>query len=225
MISLVVDAIRSPKAAVALSSFPGASSMSSSSSSSSFSPSCSSSLGSPCNTFYTQVPLLIKRLSENATLPKRGSDLAAGLDLCSSTTLTIPAGQRQLVPTDLALCCPPGTYGRIAPRSGLALNYGIDVGAGVIDADYRGPVGVILFNWGTEEFHIRQGDRIAQLILERIVLPEVEECTTDLPESVRGVDGFGSTGVGAGEIPASASNKKPRTVSPTSVESGDENKF
>ena len=176
--------------------------------------SASSSQGTTASNFYPHVPLLVKRLSEHATLPKRSSELAAGLDLCSSQVLTIPAGERRLVPTDLALCCPPGTYGRIAPRSGLALKKGIDVGAGVIDADYRGPVGIILFNWGSEDFHIEQGDRIAQLILERIVLPMVQECTSELPETVRGVDGFGSTGIADTPL-----LKKQRTVSPSNVES------
>ena len=160
--------------------------------------------------------LVVKRLSEDATLPKRGSEFAAGMDLCSSKTLTIPAGERKLVPTDLAICCPAGTYGRIAPRSGLALKFGIDVGAGVIDADYRGPVGVILFNWGSADFHITQGDRIAQLILEKIVLPVVEECHTELPDTVRGQGGFGSTGVSS-----EPTTKKQRsgTVSPTNDDS------
>lgn len=168
-----------------------------------------SSAASVSASFYRQAPLAIKRLSEHATLPKRGSDLAAGLDLCSAKKMTIPKGERALVPTDLAIACPPGTYARIAPRSGLALKKGIDVGAGVIDADYRGPVGVILFNWGTEDFEIEKGDRIAQMILELIVLPQVEECD-ELPETVRGAGGFGSTGVS--EDPAA---KKQRTVSPT----------
>lgn len=147
-------------------------------------------------TFYRQEPLLVKLLSENAELPKRATALASGLDLFSAKTMTIPKGDRALVPTDLSLCCPPGTYGRVAPRSGLALRYGIDVGAGVIDADYRGPVGVILFNWGLGDFEVKRGDRIAQLILEQIISPIVFECIADLPGSARGDGGFGSTGVG-----------------------------
>jgi dUTP pyrophosphatase len=89
---------------------------------------------------------------------------------------------------------PHGHYGRVAPRSGLAWKKSIDVGAGVIDEDYRGNVGVILFNFGDEDFVIKQGDRVAQLILEKISTPEVEE-VDELPETSRGDGGFGSTGI------------------------------
>lgn len=82
----------------------------------------------------------------------------------------------------------------VAPRSGLAWKHSIDVGAGVIDADYRGPVGVILFNHSDVDFDIKAGDRIAQLIIEKIVTPDVTE-VDDLDATVRGSGGFGSTGV------------------------------
>lgn len=81
-----------------------------------------------------------------------------------------------------------------APRSGLALKHSIDVGAGVIDADYRGPVGVVLFNHSEVDFVVKPGDRIAQMIIEVIVTPEVAE-VEDLDATVRGEGGFGSTGV------------------------------
>lgn len=83
--------------------------------------------------------------------------------------------------------------GRIAPRSGLASKHFIDTGAGVIDADYRGQVKVLLFNHAEEDFQIQEGDRVAQLIIERIYTPEVVE-VAELEESVRGAGGFGSTG-------------------------------
>lgn len=83
--------------------------------------------------------------------------------------------------------------GRIAPRSGLASKHFIDTGAGVIDADYRGPVKVLLFNHADADYEIKEGDRVAQLVLERIVTPDVVE-VEELEESVRGVGGFGSTG-------------------------------
>ena len=109
------------------------------------------------------------------------------------------------------MACPEGTYGRVAPRSGLALKHSIDVGAGVIDADYRGEVGVILFNFGTKDFEIKEGDRIAQLVLEKIELSEVLE-VQELDETVRGEGGFGSTGV---EAEDEAAAKRARTITPT----------
>jgi dUTP pyrophosphatase len=161
---------------------------------------------------YRRLPLQIKKLSEKATIPTPGSEFAAGLDLSSAVDLVIPAGGRALVKTDLSIACPAGTYARIAPRSGLALKKGIDTGAGVIDADYRGPVGVILFNWGDEEFKIVVGDRIAQLILEQIVYPDIVEMKEgeELPATERGESGFGSTGVSNDEN----EKKKQRTISP-----------
>ena len=138
--------------------------------------------------------LLVKKLSEDATLPYRGTEWSAGFDLSASRPETIPAGGRKLVHTDISVACPPGTYARIAPRSGLALKKGIDCGAGVVDADYRGEVGVILFNLGEEDLEVKKGDRIAQLILEKISMAAVEE-VKELSKTVRGAGGFGSTGV------------------------------
>lgn len=111
----------------------------------------------------------------------------------ASNAVTIPAKSRALVSTDVAIAVPAGTYGRIAPRSGLASKHFIDVGAGVIDEDYRGEVKVLLFNFGEEEFKVEKGDRVAQLVLERIVTPEVQVVEV-LAESGRGAGGFGSTG-------------------------------
>ncbi|XP_046689241.1 deoxyuridine 5'-triphosphate nucleotidohydrolase, mitochondrial-like [Homalodisca vitripennis] len=98
-----------------------------------------------------------------------------------------------MVKTDLKIMLPEGCYGRIAPRSGLTWKNGIDVGAGVIDEDYRGDVRVILFNHSDEPFTIEAGDRIAQLICEKIYYPELEE-VQELDETNRGSGGFGSTG-------------------------------
>lgn len=95
--------------------------------------------------------------------------------------------------TDIQIEVPEGHYGRVAPRSGLAWKNSIDVGAGVIDEDYRGNVGVILFNFSDVNFEIKKGDRIAQLICERISYPTVVEVDT-LSETARGEGGFGSTG-------------------------------
>jgi dUTP pyrophosphatase len=138
--------------------------------------------------------LFVKKLSEKAVLPKRGSSHAAGYDLCAAHDGIVPSRSKALIKTDLAIMVPPGTYGRVAPRSGLAWKHSIDVGAGVIDEDYRGNVGVILFNLSDVDFEVKEGDRIAQLVLEKIVTPEVEE-VEELDESARGAGGFGSTGV------------------------------
>ncbi|XP_006650392.1 deoxyuridine 5'-triphosphate nucleotidohydrolase [Oryza brachyantha] len=141
------------------------------------------------------APLLkVKKLSEKAVLPSRGSAHAAGYDLSSAAEAVVPARGKAMVPTDLSIAIPEGTYARIAPRSGLALKHSIDVGAGVIDADYRGPVGVILFNHSDADFAVKPGDRIAQMIIEVIATPEVAE-VEDLDATVRGEGGFGSTGV------------------------------
>ncbi|KAK8580908.1 hypothetical protein V6N13_143965 [Hibiscus sabdariffa] len=138
--------------------------------------------------------LKVKKLSEKAVLPSRGSALAAGYDLSSATDTTVPGRGKALIPTDLSISVPEGTYGRVAPRSGLAWKHCIDVGAGVIDADYRGPLGVILFNHSDVDFEVKAGDRIAQLIIEKIMTPDVLE-VEDLDSTTRGAGGFGSTGV------------------------------
>ncbi|XP_074270577.1 deoxyuridine 5'-triphosphate nucleotidohydrolase-like [Silene latifolia] len=138
--------------------------------------------------------LKIKKLSDKAVIPSRGSHLAAGYDLSSAVEIKVLARGKALVATDLSIAIPQGTYARIAPRSGLAWKHSIDVGAGVIDADYRGPVGVILFNHSDVEFEVKVGDRIAQLIIQKIITPDVFE-VEDLDSTVRGAGGFGSTGV------------------------------
>jgi len=148
----------------------------------------------PKLTSTSQPPLLVKKLSPDATIPTRGSAFAAGYDLYASKSTTIPARGKVLVSTDLSIATPEGTYGRVAPRSGLASKNFIDTGAGVIDADYRGEVKVLLFNHAEADFEVKKGDRIAQLVLERIYTPEVLE-VAELEASVRGAGGFGSTGV------------------------------
>ena len=141
----------------------------------------------------TSDALRVKLLSPKATLPVKGTTLAAGYDLSSAQRLTIPINGRALVQTDVSLSVPKGTYGRIAPRSGLAVKHGITTGAGVIDADYTGPIGIVLFNHGDQDFQIEEGDRIAQLILEQIANKPVIQ-VQDLTQTTRGDKGFGSTG-------------------------------
>ncbi|NWW48401.1 DUT protein, partial [Pedionomus torquatus] len=137
--------------------------------------------------------LRFTKLSENASAPSKGSARAAGYDLYSAYDCVIPPMEKAVVKTDIQIALPAGCYGRVAPRSGLAAKHFIDVGAGVIDEDYRGNVGVVLFNFGKEVFEVKKGDRIAQLICERICYPELEEVET-LDDTERGEGGFGSTG-------------------------------
>lgn len=131
-----------------------------------------------------------------------------GYDLASAVDIVVPAKGKAIVKTDLAIAIPENTYARIAPRSGLAVKHFIDVGAGVVDYDYRGNVGVVLFNHSDTDFPIRQSDRIAQLILEQIAMVPVEE-VSELPSTERGEGGFGSTGTSyKTEADASASTKR-----------------
>lgn len=139
-------------------------------------------------------PLRVKLLNEHAKLPVRGSAGAAGYDLASCESVVVPAGERRIIKTGVSVAVPPGTYGRVAPRSGLAVRQGIDVLAGVIDEDYRGELAVILLNTGDAPFEVSPGDRVAQLVLERIVTPDTV-VVDDLDETARGAAGFGSTGV------------------------------
>jgi len=138
--------------------------------------------------------LRVKKLNQNATLPTRGSGGAVGYDLYSTEELVVPPAHRALVGTGIAIVLPVGVYGRVAPRSGLAVKHGIQVGAGVIDPDYTGEIKVVLFNHGDKDFEVKKGDRIAQLILERCETPEVEE-VGEVKDTERGSKGFGSTGV------------------------------
>ena len=137
--------------------------------------------------------LSFKKLDDRAVLPSRGSSYAAGLDLCSIEDLTIAPKQRYLARTGLAVAIPEGYYGRIAPRSGLALRTGLDVLSGVIDADYRGEIGCLLYNTGDETITLPAQSKICQLIIEKIITPEAV-WADEIDETDRGSGGFGSTG-------------------------------
>lgn len=138
----------------------------------------------------------VARLHDAARIPVRASLGDAGLDLSSVADLVIPARGQGLVPTGLAFQIPEDCYGRVAPRSGLAVKNGISVGAGVVDSGYRGEVKVVLFNHSDNDFKVQIGDRIAQIIIERIYTGNPKETTyNDLQQTDRGADGFGSSGV------------------------------
>jgi deoxyuridine 5'-triphosphate nucleotidohydrolase len=134
-----------------------------------------------------------KKLTEDAIIPSTGSKYAAGLDLSSIIDITVRAGRMAKISTGLAVAVPLDSYFRLAPRSGLAAKYEIDVLAGVVDSDYRGELIVILKNLGENDFVVAKGDRIAQGIVEKIYLAEVVE-VKELPVTERGESGLGSTG-------------------------------
>ena len=117
----------------------------------------------------------VKRTHDDAFLPIRGSEHAVGYDLHASEDIVIQSEERELIKTGFVLEIPQGYYGRIAPRSSLALKHGIDMFAGVVDSDYRGPVGVILYNSSKNAFTINKGDRIAQLIITPYISPKIVE--------------------------------------------------
>jgi len=141
-----------------------------------------------------KMSLHVKLLGPDGKAPERKSSLAAGYDIYSAQDVTILGGEHFLVSTQLSVAVPEGHYGRVAPRSGLACKYMVDVLAGVIDSDYRGEIKVVLVNHGKNPFIVTKGDRIAQLILEKISMLDVV-VVKKLDETERGEGGFGSTGV------------------------------
>lgn len=137
--------------------------------------------------------VFIKLLNEFAKIPAKATPGSAGFDIYASEAVTISPRRRALVSTGLSMAFEGDKYGRIAPRSGLAVK-GIDVGAGVIDSDYRGEVKVLLINNSDENFHVRVGDRIAQLIFESCVTHTLFVQRDNLDTTQR-EGGFGSTGL------------------------------
>ena len=105
-----------------------------------------------------QKALLVKLMSDAEVLPKKNTIDSAGYDLSSTVDAVVSANDKTIVPTDIAVAIPEGTYGRISPRSGLAAKHHLAVGAEAIDADYRGNVRVVMFNHGNLDFHVSKGD-------------------------------------------------------------------
>lgn len=144
-----------------------------------------------------QVQFRRVRDNHDLALPSYQTALSAGLDLRADVRedVRLKPGERTLVPTGLAMQIPAGFEGQVRPRSGLALKNGVALvnAPGTIDADYRGEIGVILINHGQDEFVIRRGDRIAQLVICPVIQAEIIEVDA-LETSDRGSGGFGSTG-------------------------------
>lgn len=148
-----------------------------------------------------EVParVLVVRLPEARDLPfpRRATDRSAGVDLRArlDAPLTIPPGERVLVPTGIAIALPEGYEAQVRPRSGLALERGLTLlnSPGTVDSDYRGEIGVVMVNLGADPATIGRGERIAQMVVQRV--PSVELVEADsLPETGRGPGGFGHTG-------------------------------
>ena len=139
-----------------------------------------------------EITLQVK-VDGDGALPQYATAAAAGADLCASEDLEIAAGGRAAVKTSLQLEIPEGHVGLIWPRSGLAVKHGIDTLAGVVDSDYRGEVRVVLVNHGDAPFAIRAGDRVAQILVQKVERP-VFVPSAALGETSRGAGGFGSTG-------------------------------
>jgi dUTP pyrophosphatase len=134
---------------------------------------------------------------KDAIPPFRPESGSAGYDLSSVQDVVIPGHSQAIADTGIVFEMPNDCYGRVAPRSGLAAKFSIDVLAGVVDSSYRSTVKVILYNHSEKEFVVKKGDRIAQLIFERIYTPNLFEVDSieKLSTSDRGTNGFGSTGV------------------------------
>ena len=139
--------------------------------------------------------MLVKKTCNQSKLPTRSTAGSAGYDLFSTENKMIYAGGQAMIDVGINIKVPPGTYGRVAPRSGLAVKHGIDVLAGVIDEDYRGDVKVVLINHGDKDYMVSVFDRVAQLIIEKIETPEVKHVISFDEVTQRGIGGFGSTGI------------------------------
>ena len=142
------------------------------------------------------MTLRFKRIHPDAVLPSYAHPSDAGMDVRSVDDLVVPAGKRALVHTGLIMALPPMYEAQVRPRSGLALKNGVTVlnTPGTIDSGYRGEVGVILANFGDEDFVVKKGDKIAQIVIAPVTQPAIEE-TEIVDETDRGAGGFGSTGV------------------------------
>lgn len=143
--------------------------------------------------FMVMVKVKVKKLREDAVIPKYAHVGDAGMDFFSVEDCVVKSGERRLVHTGISMELPEGYFSSIQGRSGLAYKKGICILGGVIEYTYRGEYGVIVLNTGVDDFEIRKGDRIAQVLIQPVAVAEVEE-VEELNETVRGVGGFGSSG-------------------------------
>ena len=165
------------------------------------------------------VDIAIRRLDPGLPLPSYAHPGDAGADLHAATDITLAPGERRLVPTGIALALPEGYVGLVHPRSGLAARHGLSIvnAPGTVDAGYRGEVSVCLVNLDpTRPISLRRGDRIAQLVVQRVEEARFVE-VTDLPDSARGPGGYGSTGGFTTEP-----DPEPKAAGPTSGTTSEE---
>lgn len=150
------------------------------------------------------MKIYFQKLVPDAVIPVRATRQSAGFDLslCGQQPVTIQPGETVMIHTGIAVVLPEGTAGMVYPRSGLASRHGLALAncVGVIDSDYRGELMVPLYNHSGEAYTVSPGERVAQMVVTPVLLPEVEEIPAgdQLPESERGTGGFGSTGKTAG---------------------------
>jgi len=155
---------------------------------------------SHCDAGGERMKIFVKRLRKNhsVSLPQYMTEGASGMDLFASLEkeVVLEPGERRLIPTGIAVAIPVGFEGQVRPRSGLAIQKGIGIlnGPGTIDSDYRGEIGVLLVNFGKESLTIRNGERIAQMVISQIFRTTLEE-VDDLPSTRRQGGGFGHTGI------------------------------
>lgn len=158
-----------------------------------------------------RVEILIQRLDPGLPVPSRAHPGDAGIDLCTAQDVELAPGQRALVPTGIAIALPDGYAGFVHPRSGLAARHGVTIvnAPGTVDAGYRGEIRVTLLNTDPDRpVRFQRGDRIAQLIIQRVAYPVFHEVET-LPGSARGDNGFGSTGGHAASAGPAAGREVP----------------
>ena len=165
------------------------------------------------NSAPDMVHVLIKRIDPGMPLPARAHPGDAGADLCAAADVELAPGQRAVVPTGVAIALPDGYAAFVHPRSGLAARHGVTLvnAPGTVDAGYRGEIRVTLLNTDAHSsVRFQRGDRIAQLVIQRVERPVFHEVDT-LPGSARGDGGFGSTGGHAATAGQAAANKNPAT--------------
>lgn len=140
------------------------------------------------------MPILIKKLSPTATIPKYVHPHDAGMDLYSNETITLQPQERKLISTGVAMAIPSGYVGLIWDKSGIATNHGLKTMAGVIDSGYRGEIKILIHNFSNQPYTVQAGTKIAQMLIQPVVQKEIIE-VQELDDTSRGKEGFGSTGM------------------------------